>query len=188
LTYDFFADESDKVAILTYILEETDLQIFDLYSRLGETVKNYNSLIDITSCFDLKNEVPSAIHFQLWSPRFKGEPNFRKIELNPKYCKGHTFRFSTEGWGLIQLYLGGVTGKILKHSHVGHWNQKGALKSECTSPIKGNVESWDWTAVQRASNQLKYLLDKKLSVKRLGNYGVLPGAAYLEEQGFSLVY
>lgn len=187
MTYDFFADESDKVAILTYILEETDLQIFDLYSRLGETVKNYNSLIDITSCFDLKNEVPSAIHFQLWSPRFKVEPSFRKIELNPKYCEGHTYRFATEGWGLIQLYLGGISGKTLKHSHIGRWNQKGALKSESNNSENGKVESWNWEAIQKTSSQLKYLLDKKLSVKRLGTYGVLRGAAYLEEQAFSLV-
>ncbi|MBD1362299.1 hypothetical protein IDJ77_00630 [Mucilaginibacter sp. ZT4R22] len=120
MNYDFFADEADKLSLLTYILQETDLQIFDLSSPFGETIRRYESVDDIRSRFDLKNETPSAIHFQLWSPQFKGEPIFRKIELNPKYCNGLTYRFATEGWGLIQLYLGGISGKNLKHSHIGH--------------------------------------------------------------------
>jgi len=186
MTYDFFADEADKIEFLNYIFKETDLQIFDLDSPYGEKVKEYKEIADIMSCFDLKNEANCSVHFQLWSPQFKAEPNFRKIELNPKYCKGHTFRFSTEGWGLIQLYLRGVNGAYLSHSHIGHFNKKGALKWEGINLTNGKVGLWDWKAIQKVSSHLKYQLDKKFSVKRIGSFGVLKGAEELEKQGFIL--
>jgi len=184
MTYDFFAATKDKAAILNYIFEETDLQIFDLSSPYGQQVKQYKSTAEISSCFDLENT--AGIYFQLWSPEFKAKPQFQKIDLNPQYCNGHTFRFETRGWGLIQLYFGGVANSVLKHSHIGHFNQKGALKWEGIDAQKGKVDLWDWKAVQKKSDQLKYMLDKKMSVKRIGSYGVLAGAEQLEKQGVIL--
>lgn len=90
------------------------------------------------------------------------------------------------GWGLIQLYLHGVAGNRLKPSHIGHFNRAGASKWETANKVYGNVDSWDWGAIQKTSNHLKYLLHKKLSVKTIGSYGVLPGAAKLEENGVLL--
>ena len=172
---------------MNYIFKETDLQIFDLAAPFGQKVKEYKSIVDITSSFDLKNEKSHAIHFQLWSPQFKGDPIFNRVELNPKHCEGHSFRFSTEGWGLIQLYLGGIKGPYLKHSHIGHFNQKGALKWEGVNHLNGKVDLWDWKAIKKTSDRLKYMLDKKLAVQRKGSYGVLMGAAQLQHQGITLI-
>ena len=101
MTYDFFADESDKIDFLNYIFNETDLQIYDLSSEFGEEICQYKNIEDIVSKFDLKNGSKFSNTFQLWSPRFKGKADFKKVELNPEYCRGHTFRYATEGWGLI---------------------------------------------------------------------------------------
>ncbi len=99
MTYDFFADESDKIDFLNYIFNETDLQIYDLSSEFDEEICRYKNIEEIITKFDLKNGEKFSMTFQLWSPRFKGNVDFRKVELNPKYCKGHTFRYATEGWG-----------------------------------------------------------------------------------------
>jgi len=94
MNFDFFADEPDKLALLELIFSETELRIFDLSSPWGQLVQEYKSVSEISSKFDLKNENHGSPHFQLWSPDFKAAPIFRRIELDPKYCKGHTFRKS----------------------------------------------------------------------------------------------
>lgn len=188
MTYDFFAGESDKKTILNYIFNETDLKIFDLASPPGEKVREYHNIADITSFLDLTDETYNTIHLQLWSPPFKGKPAFRRIELNPRHCNGHTFRYATEGWGLIQLYLYGIKGDSLKHSHIGHFNHKGAAKQEGTNPGISKAALWDWKEIQKTSVNLKYMLDKRLSVERTGTYRILPRAKQLMEKGIKLIY
>ena len=56
----------------------------------------------------MKNGSKFSNAFQLWSPDFNGGIVFEKIQLDPKRCNGHAFRFATQGWGLIQLYFGGL--------------------------------------------------------------------------------
>lgn len=189
MTYNFFADEADKIEILNFIFNETDLQIFDLGSDYGQKINRYENIDTITSKFNLTEEI--SITFELWSPRFKAAPNFRRVELNPKYCKGHTFRYATEGWGMIQLYFGGLKqtrfdGLLqtrLYKSHIGHFNQNGASKWEGINIDNGKVNQWDWKEIEKTSSQLKYHLHNKLAVKKLGSFGILKGAENLEKVG-----
>ena len=108
MTYDFFADKADKLEILDFIFEETDLEVYDLSSPYGQEICQYRTVDEISSKFDLDDGDKFAVTFQLWAPRHKGNPLFRKIGLDPRHCNGHTFRYSTDGWGLIQLYFGGL--------------------------------------------------------------------------------
>ena len=101
MTYDFFADKDDKIQILNFIFNKTDLQLFDSDSPYGQEIVEYKTTADIVSKFDLKSGGQFATKFQLWTKRFKGDLMFRKVELNPKHCDGHTFRYSTSGWGPV---------------------------------------------------------------------------------------
>lgn len=183
MTYDFFADKTDKLQILDYIFSETDLQVYDLGSLYGEEICNYKNVEDISSKFDLVNGDKFAVTFQLWTPRHKGQPIFRKIDLDPKRCNGHTFRYSTDGWGLIQLYFGGLKNNELNQSHIGHFTEAGALKNEGSTKFNGKVSLWDWTEIQATSLKLKYQIHNKLATRKIGSFGVLPGADKLEKEG-----
>lgn len=165
MTYDFFADESDKIKILEFIFNQTDLQVFDLYSELGQNICKYENIEDITSKFDLKNGANPTLNFNLWSPKHGGQIVFRKVKLDPKYCNGHTFRYATEGWGLIQLYFGGLKNNQLTKSHIGHFNEKGALKWASMGDFKGKVSDWDWKAIQVTSRKLKYHIQHKMGLE-----------------------
>lgn len=99
MTYNFYASKSDKLQLLDYIFKETDLRVFDSDSAYGEKVREYKSSEEIEQSFDLENGQSFAATFQLWSPSFLGQILFEKVMLNPKYCKGHTFRYKTTGWG-----------------------------------------------------------------------------------------
>ena len=128
MNYNFFADKVDKLKILDFIFNEMDLRVYDLGSAYGQEICQYKTADEIASKFDLDNGGKFAITFQLWTPRHRGEPLFRKIELDPKHCNGNTFRYAAEGFGLIQLYFGGLKDNELNQSHIGHFNEKGAKK------------------------------------------------------------
>jgi hypothetical protein len=183
MTYNFFANKTDKLEILDFIFNETDLRIYDLSSTYGQEVCEYKTVDEIATKFDLDNGNKFAATFQLWTPRHKGNLIFRKIDLDPKHCNGHTLRYATEGWGLIQLYFGGLKNNELNQSHIGHFNEKGALKWEETNKVNGLVSTWDWTEIQNTSRKLKYQIHNKLAISKFEGVGVLHGASNLEKQG-----
>lgn len=183
MTYNFFADEKDKIEILNFILHETDLQIFDMGSSYGQEISEYRATSEIVSRFDLRNGGKFSVTFQLYSPRFKGDLVFRKVKLDPKRCNGHTFRYSTEGWGLIQLSFGGVKNNELNQSLIGHQSQKRAMMWERNHSMLGRVSKWDWTEVEITSRKLKNQIHHNMAKRKIGSFGVLDGADKLEEQG-----
>ena len=186
MTYDFFADKQDKIKVLQFLFGETDLRIFDLGSAYGQEITQYKSVEEIENKFDLDNGDKFALTFQLWTPRHKGKPLFRRIELDPKYCDGHTFRYATDGWGLIQLYFGGIKRNELTQSHIGHFSEKRAMKNEASNSFNGAVSAWDWTEIQKTSRQLKYHIQNKLATRTVGSFGILEGAEKLEKSGITL--
>jgi len=186
MTYNFFANKADKLELLEFIFKETDLQVYDLSSAYGQETFQYKNVNEISSKFDLDNGDKFAVTFQLWTPRHKGKPIFRKIDLDPKRCDGHAFRYSTEGWGLIQLYFGGIKNNELSQSHIGHFNKSGALKNENSTAFNGKVNDWDWTEIQKTSRKLKNQIQNKLATRKIGNIGVLSGADKLEQLGIKL--
>lgn len=187
MNYNFFASKVDKLEILDFIFKETDLHVYDLASSYEQTICQYKNIDEISSKFDLDKGDKFAAAFQLWSPRHKGKPIFRKIDLDPKRCNGHTFRYSTEGWGLIQLYFGGIKNNELYQSHIGHFNEKVALKwEETNNDVNGLVNMWDWKEIQATSRKLKYQIHNKLAIRKMGSFGILSGADKLEKQGIKL--
>ena len=186
MKYDFYADQTDKLTVLDFIFSETDLQVFDLSSPYGQNIYQYKSPNEIATKFDLVNGDKFAMTFQLWTPRHKGEPKFRKIDLDPKRCNGHAFRYSTDGWGMIQLYFGGIKNGMLSLSHIGHFSEKDAAKWEETNKFNGSVKDWNWTEVQATSKKLKQYIHSKLAAKKIGSIDVLLGASKLQEQGIEL--
>jgi hypothetical protein len=182
MNYDFFADSSDAVDILDFIFDEMDLVLYQLYSEYSQDIKFFQKTEDVKKIYDFPKIVNSS-HFQLWTPRFKGDLVIRKVELDPKYCKGHTFRYSTEGWGLIQLYFGGLRGAVLEQSHLGHQSEKRATSWSDTNKKLGAVSKWDWKEVESTARKIKYQIHNKMAVKKIGSCGVLKGAeAYIPEK------
>jgi len=188
MNYNFYADKSDKIEILEYLFRETDLEIYDSYSEYGQEICTYSTVEAIGEKYNLKDGGKFAVRFQLWSPRHKGQPIFNRINLDPKRCNGHSFRYSTEGWGLIQLNFGGILNKELNQSNIGHFNEAGALGRESANSINGRVDSWDWKEIASTSRKLKYHLHNKLAIRKIRSIGVLSGAEKLASEGIKLFW
>ena len=170
----------------SFILVTNRFYVIDL-SAYDEKIVEYDDLEEITSKFDLEKGGNTAITFHLWSPRFKGEIIHRKIKLDPRRCKGHTFRYSTNGWGLIQLYFGGIEKSRLSYSHIGHFNEKGALLREGANNSSGKVKDWDWQEIRKTSRKLKYQIHNKMSVDKRGSMGIMQGAHESIKMGIELI-
>ena len=175
MNYNFFATSPDKIRVLDFIFTQTDLQVFDLYSEPGQEVCQYRNSAEVAEKFDLENGEKSSVAFQLWCPRFDGKVVFIKIDLNPKYCDGHTYRYRTDGWGLIQLCFGGQQQNRLHHSHIGHFEEKGAAKWEDLGQEKSLANQWNWKEVKATSGMVRRQI-QKMSVRKIGSCGVMQGA------------
>jgi hypothetical protein len=84
------------------------------------------------------------------------------------------------------LYLGGIKKNELYHSHIGHFNEKGALKWEYTNKVNGLISSWDWTEISKTSRKIKYQIHNKIAIRKIESLGVLSGAHNLQTQGIKL--
>jgi hypothetical protein len=186
MNYDFFANKEDKIEILEFILTKTDLRIFDSYSEFESEIKEYKTIEDFNSKLELQNNGEIDLQLQLWNKTFGRDIEFEKIELNPKYCNGKKYRFSTRGFGLIQLYFGKLEKNVLSKSHIGHFNEKSTKKWESIGNRNEKTEDWNWIEITKNSRKLQYEISKKLAVKKINSYGILKGAENLKNENVKL--
>lgn len=105
------------------------------------------------------------------------EPIARRITFLPGVAGDATFRYTCEGWGLIQLFYGGPLGvEELRWSHTNHNSQKRASAWAPAAPGLGDPAAWNWAAVTNASNRLSRAI-RRMSVDKIGSRPVLPNAA-----------
>ncbi len=179
---DFFAARDDQIAIIEFILAETDFRIFETASAFGEPLKAFRSIAELDAVARLgtdKHGNGTAHLLQLWSPSVMKKLEIERIKLDPKTCRGHTFRESIGGWALVQLYLGGVHGRAITKSHIGH-------NSETRARNWGNKGGVDWAALKKLSNRLRYHVSRRLAVAKAPGRPVLPAAHALVKQGYLL--
>jgi hypothetical protein len=164
---DFYGLKSDLHKLLAFIYDETDIIIFELSSEFDSEIRRFSSLRALESVYDVGQVSKGQICFQLWSASVTKEPAPRKINLK---MKEHSFRYSIEGAGLIQLYLGGLKENIISETHYGHWNQAGA-EERCVLPTK----DCDWEALKKLSGRLQRFI-RGLAVAKINSRVILPEA------------
>ena len=83
------------------------------------------------------------------------------------------------------MYFGGIHDRELNYSHIGHFNEKGALSREANGAKIGKtkVDGWNWKEIRKCSRSLKYRIHQKMAVDKVGSMGVLSGAERLMKEG-----
>jgi hypothetical protein len=164
---DFYAVKSDLQKLLAFLYAETDVVIFELSSEFDREIRRFKSLHELESAFNIGQTPKGQLHFQLWSASVMKEPQPRRIELK---VKGHSFRYSIEGAGLMQLYLGGLKENVIGHTHFGHWNEAGA-KERCVLP----ADECNWETLKKISGKIQRFV-RGTSVAKLYSRPILPDA------------
>lgn len=179
---DFFAIRPDFEQLFAFLFGETDFRVFESYSEPGQHIREFTSFDDLCETFEVgqdKHGNGTAVLLQLWSPSVMPEKQIDRISLDPKKCDGFTFRFRISGYGLVQLYLGGVHDRIITKSHYGHFSERSAARC-------GDVSQVNWSALSRLSGQLQRHIRRKLGVAKVPGRPVLAGAYKLSTEGYEL--
>src|SRR5687768_17320992 len=100
---DFYALADDCVRVLDFVFEQPGWVLHELASENDSSIRTFDSTHSVLAAFPLCER---SLHFQLYSAEMRGAVLHRRITFKPGAVPGATFRYATEGWGLIQLYLG----------------------------------------------------------------------------------
>jgi hypothetical protein len=176
---DFYAVGTDFDAVLKYVFECSGCRVFESYSPYGEEIAEFKSINDISGRYPIGtcDGTVCSVMLQLVPPGASKQYKIQRISLNPAVCNGKSFRYSIEGWGLIQLYLGGYSPAGIIKSHTNHFTAKGAKKWESTRDHLGPIESWPWKETTSISSALNKYIRSKLSKYKIASRPVLPAAA-----------
>jgi hypothetical protein len=178
----FFAAEADQRAVLDFLFSSTDVRVFESYSEYDAKLREFRSTDDLAATFQLGADLHGngdSILLQLWSPSVMRDLIITRFALNPRACKGHTFRHRIEGGGLMQLYFGGICDRVVTKSHFGH-------QSEVRAEKWGVNKSVNWEALKTVSNRIHYHIGKRLSAGKARSMPVLPQALELAKAGYAL--
>ncbi|MBC5774981.1 hypothetical protein H8S95_12970 [Pontibacter sp. KCTC 32443] len=178
MTYKFYAFREDFEEIVRFIYGELGLSVFQSYSQPEKPLQEYGTAEQLLTELETGQ---NQIQLALWKKSFGFDYRINKIDLNPKYCNGHTFRYRIDGWGLIHFQISGLTGERLETCSISHNTEKRATTWESTNPDIGKVSEVNWEEVNKTSRKLKYLISKKLAKTRINEIDTLSQAKeYLE--------
>lgn len=185
---DFYAAGGDFETILNFVFDELNCRVYESYSKPDKELIEFEDPAHLLSYTKAEfGEGVKEHRFQLWPVEASNNVRVRRFALDPGACKGATFRHNVEGWGLIQLYFGGVKGDRLFHSHTNHNSRQRAMNwSDTYSDNLGDPLDWNWKIVSSVSGKLNRFI-RKQAVSKTGSRPVLPCARRLEKQGVRLV-
>jgi hypothetical protein len=179
---DFFSVREDQLAILRFVLAETDIQIFEHSSRPDMDLRQFHTPEEVDDSYKLGIDAHGngfAVCLALWSPSAMPTLETTRIDFDPKRVRNARFRYEPDGAGLMQLYFGGQKGLVITKSHLGHQSRERAR-------AWGVEQGVDWEALTRVSRRIQYYIRSKMAVARLPGRPILPAAAKLWSEGYLL--
>ena len=169
----FFGAREDLEQVIDFLFGETDFRIFELYSEFGEELREFTTFHELDEVLNIGRDEHGnsyAALLSLWSPSVMRRPPITRVRLDPKYCNGHTFRYTLGNSGTIRLYFGGRYRRVITKSYLGHAAQRGAQSK----------------ALSKLSNRVSYHISRRLAVAKVPGRPVLAAAYQLYLAGFEL--
>lgn len=167
---DFYAVDDDWPAVLDIVFGLALFRVWEAYSRPGHDLREFRTTDEIVEA--------GGDYLVLLVTGAGPEPRVRRIDFAPGVSEAG-FRYTCEGWGLIQLHYGGFfKERELRWTHTNHNTEKRALTWAPASPELGDPAAWNWKAITSASGRLNRAI-RRLAVDKIGPRPVLPAAARL---------
>ncbi|MDP2485703.1 hypothetical protein [Pseudoalteromonas marina] len=150
---------------------EYDVLVYEAYSDFDSELRLFSSLNELKDYVSYKinknNELNKDINLSLHYVDTCGQVFTEKHELNPDEGNGAKYRYTSDGWGVINFNVfieGAHFGLFSLHSR----NEKEAKEWEDTLPEFGKPNSWDWKKVSfhiKRLTQVYTKINKDLAVK-----------------------
>jgi hypothetical protein len=131
----------------------------------GENARKFASAHELNGFIDTAIEAHRLfVGFAVWYPETRGHVEKRKINLDPRRCEGHTFRYSIKGWGMISVQLDFENLPLINCCVSCSSRKKGEVWSDAHRDLK-SPSLWDWGVVERHCRRLMGLtkeLEKRM--------------------------
>ncbi len=142
------------VELATFVFDSGEPVVFQAYSAYGQPPRRFRIAAEFVDNID--SEIAGGQRFLLYAIHYADSLGYvaeQKIRLNPKKCRGHTWRYVVEGWGLIQFqadlqHAPMITCRVAVNS------PKRAEAWASTSPHLGKPGSWNWQAVEKHARRI----------------------------------
>ena len=177
---DFYVVGDDTRSVLDFVFSQRGWALYELSSRPDSPLRKFDSTEAVTAVFDLPN---TDVRFHLCAQEMGGRVREKRIVFKPGAVPGASFRFDSQGWGLVQLYFVAPRDGKLKASHTNHNSELRARRWEPTyADEPDRVDDWDWKAVERTSARLNRFI-RGVALSKVGSRPVLPMAHRAHAQG-----
>jgi hypothetical protein len=163
---DFIAVDQDFYDVMQFVFSETDLIVYEAYSRIDHDIRRFTSVADVAAT--AADRKAGGFLLRAWSPAVTEAPIFDTFKLSPEVG---THRTTLGGAGMMQFQQGHIERGHIHFSVFSHWNEAGARGRG----IPG-AEEVDWAAMRRLSGRIHRYLRNKLAVASIRSAPVLAHA------------
>ncbi|WP_298330489.1 hypothetical protein [uncultured Dokdonia sp.] len=161
-----FIDKNQLFGLIEYILSDSKIEFYESYSEMEKEIVQISKYSEFLKYFENSiSENKKQLKFGIYYPEAKGKFYIDKIKLNPKYCNGKTYRYNTNGWGVIYVHLDLQKSKI--ECRVSVNSKTRAQNWTSTNPEFGNPELWEWKIVENNARKIITRLKKTTHNKTL---------------------
>ncbi|TXK59749.1 hypothetical protein [Alkalisalibacterium limincola] len=163
---DFFAVDRDFYEVMNFVFSETDLIVYEAYSRFDMEIRRFTSVTELEAAAEDRRA--GGFLLRAWSPAVTSTPIFETFKLKPEVGSHRT---TVGGPGLVQFQQGHVERGHLHFSTFSHWNEAGALQRGLPG-----AEEVNWKAMRKLSGRIHRHLRNKLAVASIRSASVLEHA------------
>lgn len=185
---DYYATIDDHKEILDFIFSSPNLEVYELYSDFETALIRFDDSEHVLNQFNRANANGSkwtSVHLNL-RMNISGE-NFEPaiVKLDPIKCNGKSFRYTSQGFDMIQLYLSIQSSATLDDSHSNHFTQKSSEKWADSPFIKSQIDAIDFKLISSFSSRLNREI-RKMGVAKIGSRILTQSAYELWNLGYKL--
>ena len=178
----FYAVDEDWLAVVEAVFDLGLFRVFQATSEPDRELREFHTAEEAVS----SRQAGQLMAFVVGAGP---DPQARRIDFRPGRPGEATFRYTCEGWGLVQLSYGGPFGpRELHWSHTNHNTRKRAAAWAEVIPRLGDPADWNWPTVTSASGKLNRVI-RRMAVSKIGSHPVLPHATqFIADAGLHYEY
>ncbi len=146
--------------LINAIFESGSPVVKEAYSAHDTPTRTFSSADELLQDLAYSpGQKSTFFQYTIYYPSALGLVLEERIQLKPEKCGGHTFRFSQQGWGLIQLQCDFKFFPEVQ-CHIGVNSKERAEKWFSTYSNMGNPNLWNWEVLKSISSKLQRKLKK----------------------------
>ena len=165
-------DKNKLFELIEFIFVDSEVQFYESYSEMEMELKRINSFSEFIEYYAKSiSENEKHLGFGIYYPKSNGKVLITKFELDPKRCKGKTYRYNIEGWAIIYIHLDLINYETEIGCRISVNTKKRAENWEETYPEFGKAETWDWKIIESIARKIINKIKKTTANSGLAQLG-----------------